>query len=211
MSNINWQKDNYYDVLGITQLASDDDINKAYRNKAKEVHPDKFEVDSVEYILAQENFKKLQLIKETLLDKLKKAEYDNKLLDEQQIYLSYMATTFSIKNQKEEEVKVEKPPSFKDILKRKLEEKILNTEDTLTFSAEFNAEFNSEQQNNSDEKEMSKEEKARQYKKEGAKKFYDLGYKSLRYGDYKTAMTYFKSAQYLDPTIRIPTQYFRKS
>jgi DnaJ-class molecular chaperone len=33
--------DNYYEILGVDEKATQEDIKKAYRNLAKENHPDK--------------------------------------------------------------------------------------------------------------------------------------------------------------------------
>lgn len=202
MNNNDWLKDNYYDLLGITQIASDEEINKAYRTKAKEVHPDMYPIGSMEHDLAQEKFKTLLAIKEILLDKKKRREYDEKLLEEQQIYLSFIANAYTIKSQPKEPEKP-KTKSFKDILKEKMQNDVLNPTDSFNFSSEAKAQYH-------EDEELTKEEKARKYKKEGAKKMYDLGIQALKYGDMQRAMTYFKSAQYLDPSIRVPTQYFRR-
>ncbi|MFN8672527.1 MAG: DnaJ domain-containing protein [Candidatus Sericytochromatia bacterium] len=194
-------KNDYYQILGVTQFASEEEINKAYRTKAKEVHPDKFEVGSPDYLLAEAQFKQLQVIKEILLDKQKRHEYDMKLMEEQQLYISYMANSFNIQNNKEEPKEEKK--SFKEILKSKMEGNVIKPQDTFTFSAEYNS-----KQNSDEEDFLSKEEKAKKYKKEGAKRLYDLGYQAMRYGDHQRARTYFKSAKYLDPSLRIPYQYY---
>lgn len=62
---------NYYDILGISKDANDDQIKQAYRNLAKQHHPDKKGGD-------KEKFQKIQEAYDTLSDKNKKNEYDNK-------------------------------------------------------------------------------------------------------------------------------------
>lgn len=194
-----WINDDYYHLLGVTQLSSNDDINKAYRQKAKQFHPDKYPIDSYEYKKAEQEFKRLTLAKETLLDPEKRATYDTERLTIQECYLSYMANSFKMPIEK----KVEPPPkkSFKDILNEKVEEQD-ETSTNYVFSPENNSYVS--QADLKYQAQLSKEELAHEYKKEGAKKFYDLALKALAYKDYIRAQTYFKSAQYLDPTIRIP-------
>jgi molecular chaperone DnaJ len=64
-------KRDYYDVLGITKGASDDEIKKAYRGLAKKYHPDvSKEVD------AEKKFKEVQEAYDTLSDPQKRAGYD---------------------------------------------------------------------------------------------------------------------------------------
>ncbi len=65
-------KRDYYEVLGISQSATDDDIRKAYRGLAKELHPDRNKDDPQ----ASDKFKELNEAYEVLKDKQKRAAYD---------------------------------------------------------------------------------------------------------------------------------------
>ena len=65
-------KRDYYDVLGISKGASADEIKKGYRQKAKELHPDR-NTDNPE---AESQFKEAGEAYEVLKDADKKAAYD---------------------------------------------------------------------------------------------------------------------------------------
>ena len=65
-------KRDYYEVLGVNKGASDDEIKKAYRKKAKEFHPDLHPGDAE----AERNFKEAAEAYDVLSDKDKKARYD---------------------------------------------------------------------------------------------------------------------------------------
>lgn len=65
-------KRDYYEVLGVNKNATEDDIKRAYRKKAKECHPDLHPDDKE----AVERFKELNEANEVLSDPDKRARYD---------------------------------------------------------------------------------------------------------------------------------------
>ena len=64
--------ENYYDILGVSKTASEDEIKKAFRKLAIETHPDKHPGDKS----AEEKFKKINEAYTTLSDKDQRAKYD---------------------------------------------------------------------------------------------------------------------------------------
>ena len=65
-------KRDYYEVLGVDKNASEDEIKKAYRKKAKQYHPDLNPGDKE----AENKFKEVNEAYEVLSDSQKKARYD---------------------------------------------------------------------------------------------------------------------------------------
>jgi molecular chaperone DnaJ len=67
-------KRDYYEVLGVTKNASDEDIKKAYRKQAMKHHPDRNQGEAAKK--AEERFKECKEAYEILSDPQKRAAYD---------------------------------------------------------------------------------------------------------------------------------------
>jgi molecular chaperone DnaJ len=65
-------KRDYYDVLGVGKSASEEELKKAYRKKAMELHPDRNQHDP----RCETRFKEVNEAYDVLKDKQKKAAYD---------------------------------------------------------------------------------------------------------------------------------------
>jgi molecular chaperone DnaJ len=66
------QKRDYYEVLGVSQSSSQDEVKKAYRKKALEFHPDRNEGDKE----AESKFKEAAEAYDVLGDEQKRAQFD---------------------------------------------------------------------------------------------------------------------------------------
>lgn len=64
--------ESYYDLLGVSSSATEQELKKAYRKLAVKYHPDKNQGDKE----AEEKFKKISEAYEVLSDKKKRAKYD---------------------------------------------------------------------------------------------------------------------------------------
>src|SRR5262245_20011732 len=62
----------FYEILGVSKTATEDEIRKAYRSLARKYHPDRNPGDKQ----AEAKFKDIQEAYEVLNDKTKRAQYD---------------------------------------------------------------------------------------------------------------------------------------
>jgi molecular chaperone DnaJ len=64
---------NYYEILGVSEQATEDDIKKIYRTLAMKYHPDRNQGNKE----AETKFKEINEAYEILIDKNKRTKYDN--------------------------------------------------------------------------------------------------------------------------------------
>lgn len=88
-----------------------EDIHKAFRQRAKALHPDRFPLGSAEHERATEEFKLLQLARDTLMDPVLREEYDAEQDVIQQAHLSALVYEFPVQKREPQ------GPSFKETLK----------------------------------------------------------------------------------------------
>ena len=69
------EKRDYYEILGVSKNASDDEIKKAYRDLAKKYHPDKY-ANSPLADVAEQKMKEINEAYAVLSDPEKRKEYD---------------------------------------------------------------------------------------------------------------------------------------
>lgn len=115
---------NYYDVLGVTKDATDDEIVKKYRKLTRELHPDRNAKNGLD---TTDQFSKINKAYEVLSDPLERFEYDESLEMKNKPNGQNTADIFS---------KYNMTSSFEDF------DKIFNVEFPKIFGKNFSDQFN---------------------------------------------------------------------
>ncbi|MGE3727355.1 MAG: DnaJ domain-containing protein [Candidatus Sericytochromatia bacterium] len=185
-----WQSQDLYALLGITRMASEEDIRKAFRTRAKDCHPDRFPLGSAERLEADSRFKELTLARDTLLDVGQRADYDRQQDLVQQAYFD--AVVYQVP------VQAKSPPknSFGDTLKKVYQEYQAQEEAGQSYFDSANAE--------------SEEDPAEHGKgvpeasrKNAASFYYSQGMRLAARGQFRRALYALNNARMLDPELDI--------
>lgn len=102
-----WLKEDYYTILGIKYDASDIQINKGFKNVVKLANPNNYPENSISKKYAELKLKHLIQIRETLLDRNKRSEYDFQRQLSQDCYLDYIVSSSRLINKETLKVKAD--------------------------------------------------------------------------------------------------------
>lgn len=71
---------NYYELLGVSRVANEEEIKKAYFNLARKYHPDRFNAALTDHSLVNEVFNAITTAYRTLSEPDKRKQYDQQLM-----------------------------------------------------------------------------------------------------------------------------------
>ncbi|MGV3523724.1 MAG: J domain-containing protein [Candidatus Sericytochromatia bacterium] len=196
---LDWQKNDHFALLGITRMAGEDEIRKAYRLRALECHPDRFQ-DEAQRADAALRFQKLTEARDTLLDAERRSAYEQEQQWVQQAWLDAMASQY--------QVPINPPPprqSFRDTLHQAVEaanerERGQHADfvvgDTLGYDSE--------------EEDTPQRGIPEHSRKRTAAFYYAQGLRYAARGHYRRALYALNNAKMLDPEIVIPPHVMSK-
>ncbi|HEY9844429.1 MAG TPA: DnaJ domain-containing protein [Candidatus Obscuribacterales bacterium] len=203
MSNefLDWQKDDFYALLGITRMADIEEIRRAYRKRAMECHPDRLPLDSPERKAAELRFLELTVARDTLLDPLRREAYDRQQDLTQQAWLDSMVSQYQT------QIPLNPPPrqkhGFQETLKRVFEEAQERDDYQRAdfIVGDSGAKLYSQED---DEDEAPRHRGLPGYsRKNAAAYYYAQGVRLAARGQYRRALYALNNASMLDPDIEI--------
>ncbi|PIQ27187.1 hypothetical protein COW36_16675 [bacterium (Candidatus Blackallbacteria) CG17_big_fil_post_rev_8_21_14_2_50_48_46] len=187
---LSWQEQDFYALLGITRMATEEDIRKAFRLRAKECHPDRFPLGSEDREGADLRFKELSHAKDTLLDPQLREAYDRQQDLVQQAWFD--AVVYQVPVQK----KAPPKSSFGETLKKVYQQYQEQEEEHFNaYDGGLVEEEDPEPQNNKGVPEASR--------KNAASFYYSQGMRLAARGQYRRALYALNNARVLDPDLQI--------
>lgn len=202
---LDWQKDDYYALLGITRMAQEAEIRRAYRQRALECHPDRFPLDSSEREGAERRFRLLTEARDTLLDPQLREAYDREQESLQQAWLDA--------HRQQYEIPVNPPPAPKKTFKESLQKAYEKAQQEADFQrADFLVDDMGAHIYTSSKEEdaLGCDQKARRSRKNAAAFYYAQGMRFAARGQYRRAWYALNNACMLDPELEIPPHVMNK-
>lgn len=185
---LSWQQQDYYALLGVTRMASAEEIRKAFRLRAKDCHPDRFPLGSQAHEAASAHFKELMLAKETLLDPQQREAYDRQQDLIQQAWFDAVVYQVPI------QPKAPERNSFGDTLKRVYQQ----------YQDQENTQFNYYDSGSEDEEEAQTSKGIPPGSRKNAASFYySQGVRLAARGQFRRALYALNNARMLDPELPI--------
>lgn len=202
---LDWQKHDFYALLGVTRMANADEIRKAYRRKALDYHPDRWPLDSPERVEAEQRFLKLTEARDTLLDIATRESYDRDQDLTQQAWLDAIVTQYQA------QVPIKPPPKpsndFKETLKNMVEQTYTQSE----YHAVDENHKGRVYDDDDDEDQPPKRKGLPEYsRKNAAAYYYSQGVRFAARGHYRRALYALNNAKMLDPEIEISSYLMNK-
>jgi curved DNA-binding protein CbpA len=194
---LDWQKFDYYAMLGVTRMADEEAIRKAFRARAKECHPDRFPFDSSERADAEAYFKKLMVAKDVLLDAKQREAYDREQDLVQQAFLQSVVYEVPVQKKAEPD-----KASFKDALRSVYEQRKQENHVDYVVGA-TSPQAKKRPAYDEDDEGPSMKGIPEHARKNTASYYYSMGLRMAARGDYRRALHALSNARMLDPDLPI--------
>lgn len=190
-----WEEGNYFDLLGIQRNASNDDIRRAYRQKALETHPDRFPLHSEQRTAAEARFVLLTQARDTLLNPEARSLYEAEQDTLQSLHLEALKQQYNIPF---------KPPpprqnNFQSILKKAYENR-----------QEVGSHLDIWDDGDTENESVAEKGTPQASKVNAAMFYYTQGLRYAARGHYRRAFYALSNAKMLDPELDIPAHIMNK-
>jgi curved DNA-binding protein CbpA len=204
---LDWQKHDHYALLGITRMASEEDVRRAYRRRALDCHPDRLPLNSPERELAEQEFRRLTEARDTLLDPLRREAYDREQDLTQQAWLDSMVSQYQV------QMPVKTPPKaasgFQETLKQMVEDAHSDYQQADFVVGDQGARVFVP--DDDDQESLKPHRGLPDYsRKNAAAYYYSQGVRFAARGYYRRALYALNNARMLDPEIQISAYLLSK-